>query len=334
MIKTGIPGYFLPHVENFVQEKNGSTAALYLAANIERDSFTPIKHSISEDQLYRFISEAIRQTNESGIGLEVGKRFSVNSFGLLSRAIMSSKNVHSAAKLIERYSSIAFPLIDFKCFEQEMTLAFEIQGLSVFPDLNQIIVEAFFAASIPVLKLLTGNDISADLYTFAFAEPDYFSRVPKEITKKIKFDADRNQFLIRKKFTSAQLLSANPIDEQTTLQECELKLAEQQQEASLSTQVVDLIRLYLESSPTNQEIASCMNITQRTLRRRLAKEGYTYRDLLRQVREETAYYYLTETHLQIEQIAFKLGYQETSNFRAAFKNWTGMSPREWRKESA
>ena len=38
--------------------------------------------------------------------------------------------------------------------------------------------------------------------------------------------------------------------------------------------------------------------------------------------------------LTIDEIAFKLGYEEASNFRSAFKIWEKVPPNTWRKENA
>jgi AraC-like DNA-binding protein len=79
-----------------------------------------------------------------------------------------------------------------------------------------------------------------------------------------------------------------------------------------------------------ETIAARMNITSRTLRRRLQAEGTSYLALLADVRCTLAKQYLSTTHMSIEDIAEALGFTEAANFRHAFRRWTGRRPGEFR----
>jgi AraC-like DNA-binding protein len=64
--------------------------------------------------------------------------------------------------------------------------------------------------------------------------------------------------------------------------------------------------------------------------RRLVAEGLTYSEILESLRRDLAGQYLAEPGLSISQVAWLLGYEETSAFTHAFKRWMGMTPREAR----
>jgi AraC-like DNA-binding protein len=67
------------------------------------------------------------------------------------------------------------------------------------------------------------------------------------------------------------------------------------------------------------------------LRRRLAAEGTSHRELLDRVRAELALRALDEGELSIGEVAFLVGYSDTSAFHKAFRRWTGHSPRDHRR---
>jgi len=71
-------------------------------------------------------------------------------------------------------------------------------------------------------------------------------------------------------------------------------------------------------------------ISPRTLNRRLAIAGSSFRKITEIVRREKAEIYLRETDLKISEIARQLGYSDASNFSKAFKLWTGSTPRRYR----
>jgi len=81
--------------------------------------------------------------------------------------------------------------------------------------------------------------------------------------------------------------------------------------------------------PSMQNVADELHIDPRTLRRRLAGEGTSFRSLLDEVRRALAIE-LLEQDIPVEQIAERLGYAETGNFTHAFIRWEGMAPSRFR----
>lgn len=70
-------------------------------------------------------------------------------------------------------------------------------------------------------------------------------------------------------------------------------------------------------------------MTERTLRRRLADEGTSFRDLLAEVRQTMAEELLSSTGLSVSEVAARLGYSSPSAFIHAFQKWHGCSPRQF-----
>lgn len=80
------------------------------------------------------------------------------------------------------------------------------------------------------------------------------------------------------------------------------------------------------------EAAAAMDISTRTLQRRLGELGRSFQGILDEVRLASAETYLRNTETSLTQIAFLLGYSEQSSFHNAFKRWTQQSPGAWRRE--
>ena len=70
----------------------------------------------------------------------------------------------------------------------------------------------------------------------------------------------------------------------------------------------------------------------RTLQRRLADEGLSYRDLLDELRYETALDLLQDPENTITEVANLLGYSDPSHFSRAFRRMAGVSPGEYQKK--
>jgi len=95
--------------------------------------------------------------------------------------------------------------------------------------------------------------------------------------------------------------------------------------------VRDLIRYALPASLTQDEAASRLHMSPRTLHRRLEEEGASFRGIKEALRRDMALARLTKTRQPISRVAADLGYADTSAFYRAFTGWTGMSPERYRK---
>ncbi len=80
-----------------------------------------------------------------------------------------------------------------------------------------------------------------------------------------------------------------------------------------------------------ESIALTVDISTRTLQRQLIGHGTSFNKLLGEVRYELARESLIKTDQNIREISAKLGYSDHSHFIRAFKRWSGMTPREFRK---
>lgn len=73
-----------------------------------------------------------------------------------------------------------------------------------------------------------------------------------------------------------------------------------------------------------------VGLSKRTLQRRLKENGHSFKQLKEIFRQEEASRLLRETALPIEEIGWKVGYNDLSNFNRAFKGWAGVSPAVYR----
>ncbi|MFN7927847.1 MAG: AraC family transcriptional regulator [Blastocatellia bacterium] len=78
-------------------------------------------------------------------------------------------------------------------------------------------------------------------------------------------------------------------------------------------------------------LARQLQMSARSLQRKLQEEGTSYQQVLEQMRCELARQYLREPHLTISEVAYLLGFSETAAFHRAFRRWTGLTPGEFQR---
>lgn len=95
-----------------------------------------------------------------------------------------------------------------------------------------------------------------------------------------------------------------------------------------------LDQMLMEGTVSLETLAASLRMAPRTLQERLEPSGHTFRSLLDTTREGLAKKHLGDPGMSLTEIAFALGFANQSAFQHAFKRWTGVTPGEWRRQSA
>ena len=103
---------------------------------------------------------------------------------------------------------------------------------------------------------------------------------------------------------------------------------------STTRDVVDkIIQRLPDGAPNQQQIAAALNVSNRTLQRKLREEGTSFMELLQDTRLQLARKYLANPGRSVVETAYLLGFSEPSTFSRAFKRWTGITPGEYQPNS-
>ena len=77
-------------------------------------------------------------------------------------------------------------------------------------------------------------------------------------------------------------------------------------------------------------VARELGLSDRTLQRRIIDNGSSFRQLLLEARQELAHEYLNRPEMDVTEVAFLLGYEDSNSFYLAFRTWEGSTPSQLR----
>ena len=115
--------------------------------------------------------------------------------------------------------------------------------------------------------------------------------------------------------------------------ELQKRIKEMEVDESFAARVRTILFELIPSGEASIEsVAKELNLSTRTLQRKLSEEKTTFLKQLNHTRELLSRSYLKDTEMTIDEIAFLIGYADTNSFVRAFKTWTGMTITEYRNK--
>ena len=175
-----------------------------------------------------------------------------------------------------------------------------------------------------------GDELIATQINLAHPEPECSKKITEYFRTDVQFDAEQTCLTIARADADLVLASGN---RQIVLMHDEMlmKYLVEIKKGDIVQQVQSIILDNLpDGQVTDRLVASELNLSERSMQRRLKEHKTTFRFLLDGVREMVAKQYIENPMNRMSDIAFLLGFSEQSAFSRAFKKWTGKSPVEYR----
>lgn len=294
-----------------------------------------VVEELSEGTFYKVLGNAHENLGDE-LGFLIGKYSNVLTLGRLGAAMGVAPTLRHGLQTLENYTRLHNSYV-------RMKLSTNLHGLwlkLVFPDVAGVLQRVHAEAALLLLQncfeQIHGGHIEGIQYCFGYAEPGNVHRYAEEFHGKIEFGASAHTLLLPK----AVLDEPSPYYSTESWRNLQfelielLKTARQSEEQAYSRHVSALLGSYEPPLPELGDVAKRLNVSERTLNRRLNHEGASFREIRSELLQVWAQRYLTQTDYTVESIAGLLGYQDAANFRRAFKKTQGCTPARYRTNQA
>lgn len=277
---------------------------------------------------------AFSRAGSRGLGYAYALALSVTLHGPISLIALSSNNLLEVVQALERYFSLRAPAINFHAEVDGDTVTVHVSYLRADDPLRPYLMEVLLMGLVVMAGQIMDHSQAGTEVLMAGPAPTYYAACAAQLPAPVRYDAGDYAIRIPRALMEAPLRLANPSAAAMAREACERELQARQdsREAALTARVRRLLVQSEDRLPTLEEVASALHVSTRTLKRRLQEEGRNFRALVDHVLRERATQMLQEEGLSVSEVAFRLGYNDVSNFSRAFRRWTGQSPSDFRKE--
>lgn len=291
---------------------------------------------VVEDEIYnKVIEKAVELTKDPFFGLHAGENLNLAAAGLIAQITQSCETVKQALEYCCEFANLGCSALPMKLEEQDDFYKVTLKPSNLWGKQSPIALrhtaEGVLAFTIKEFQSLTRlkhvpiaiylpweQEGNGKEYERIYACPVFFNK--SEIALLLKKE-DVEDKIFSSDYALLRILMAHA-------EEKSAKIVGQKGFASIVKQSV--VKLVKPEFPSIEMVAAHLNISLRTMQRRLKEEGITYKVLIDDLRKEFAITYLNRDDLSISDIAYLLSYSELSTFTRSFKRWTGMSPKAYR----
>ena len=282
--------------------------------------------------LIDILNAAIEQTGDRTIGLRIGLNFRQEHFLDVGYALPYAQTLREAHEL-----NAAFQPLTQQIGKTSVEIKDGLTHMYWTSNTDEIEYEKYYTESIFAgyasigRWLLMAQENPCRSMRFRHAKPNDLTVHHVVFGDEVVFGAERDEIVFDQDLMSARMPTPNAQVFSLLKEKLARKFVDLNQRPSIALETTRLIQTLLQEEQFSiHEICSRLGTSERTLRRRLSENGTSFREILSNARMELCEVYFRQDRASLAQIAHDLGFQDQSAFSRAFKQWYGVTPRQYK----
>jgi len=283
-------------------------------------------------RMVRLWELAAERSGDPCFGLTAATQWCPTTWHGLGFAWLASGTLEEAYRRLERYSAIFTTAAKIRVTERSDILRLTVasqHGVSAEP--IGAVIDAFVSIVIHMSRVVYGPDFGPLRVELAHEGSGCRQKRREFFRCPVEYQATQNALTVSRHVASQALASGN----------AELAHANERVIKDYLDRIVDgpttmqvraqFIRDLSSGAIHAEIVAAELNMSTRTLQRRLRDEGASYTMILDDTRRELAQRLTEDKKMTLSEISYLLGFSEVSSFSRSFRRWTGLSPTVYRK---
>ena len=288
---------------------------------VRRDQQVPIRW-------FREVYPDLEPDGATGLGLAFAEQAQLTSFGPLSLPLVSASSVAEVFELLG-YLPVISGALSTHFHTSRSGLTVGLVGRTGDRVLDCLVVAYGGAALLRLVDKLSG-ELDALTLHLSWDAPTASVEGFSVLAGRLRFGRQASFIDVHAEALEVPCRFSDPVAYRLAVTELQRTL----ERSRLPGNAAETVRRAIASDPGHsgsQEVAAALGVSVSTLKRRLDREGTTFRGVRETMLRERAIVLLLDHSLSIGQISLALGYSDLANFSHAFKRWTGQSPSEFRQ---
>lgn len=302
---------------------------LFEAAHIDLEKVACAGCRISYRSVDKLWELKTRLIKDPCMGLRMADFWHPSYLNALGYSWLASSTLKEALNRLVRYIHIVTETIELGLEQREAELDLNIHYNSRTAAIPQR-CDAKLALFMSMCRANFGDELKPARVSFIHDSPACEEQFHDFFKSPVLFNQPSNTMTFRLKDTTQKLTGANPYLAEIN-DKVVIKYLNHLRKNDIVQRTKTIIVENLSSGVvTNKMVAQKLFMSVRSFQRALERVNRTYRDILAETRRELAQGYINNIDVELQEVAYLLGFTEYSAFSRAFKQWTGKSPAQVR----
>jgi AraC-like DNA-binding protein len=270
-----------------------------------------------------------------GWTLSLTRRFELAAQGALGFAMACAPTLGDAFDVMARYGHVRAPWFRLEVFQERGEWGVKIRRqFPVSQHVDVAMVESVLLSGQTLVESVLGRPIREASMYFDFAPPPWSDLYREYFSGKLHFGCEDAAFGMPAGWRSLLCPLTDAGMYHAAVNRLEMDRRRLDSSNALTARVSLLLAASGDAGVDLETVAERINMSRRTLIRRLKEAGTSFGELLDTHRESRARILLANPEFSVAEVGYRLGYAEPANFTRAFKKWSGMTPLAYRRSLA
>jgi len=317
-----------------LEEQGIAPEASLSGTGLSPESLSDPETLTSVRQYITVCSNALQLSKTPETPFRTGSRIPLSAYGMYGFALVCSPTIREYFQVAVKYHRLATPLLSMSWREEGdyASWTFPMNAPVTHPDsLLRFLMEQQLTQLSTHLRAVIENDTYLPVRAaLSYSAPDHANLYKRYLGCDVRFGQPMSELVYPKSILSAKPRMAHGLTSKILRETCDRILGEVKTSTGVGGEIYQIIASTPGHSPSMECVAKQLFTTVRTLNRKLHAEGTCFTQILDDVRCNLAREYLRSTRLSVEDISELVGFSEATNFRHAFRRWTGSTPAHYR----
>lgn len=328
---------FIANIIQFASQQGADRRILLQLADKTLEELNDDNLTFEAGIYNQIVEKAIELTGDAYLGLHLGEYLSLSAAGLIVQIVQSSGTVEEALRYIVQFANLGCQALPFQLREQSDEWELSMHPNPIWENQSPIAVRHTMDGSVLFtlreFHTLTRQKYYPNRIHFSYSRPKRFEEYERLFHCPVRFSQPYTALYLDKKQVAESIVTSDYHLLQILVDYANKKLETVTQKEGFAAIVKQsIINLVKPQFPTIEQVAANLNMSKRTLQRKLKAEGLTYKSVLDELRRQFALDYLKNKTLSVKEIAYLLDYGDASSFVRSFRRWEGLSPERYRKQ--